>query len=56
VEPVLVVDVDLDELLELKDGTAYVGFTAATAGFYADHLIYRWHYGSPCLFVGCVSP
>jgi hypothetical protein len=52
-EPVLVAVVDLDGLLDLSGGNAYVGFTASTETFYADHLIHAWAYGSPCLSEGC---
>ncbi len=53
-DPVLEAAVDLEAVLDLSGGTAFVGFTASTEeGFYADHLIHRWSYGSPCLFAGC---
>ncbi len=53
-DPVLVAAVDLEAVLDLSGGNAFVGFTASTeGGFYSDHLIHRWWYGSPCLFAGC---
>jgi hypothetical protein len=46
--------VDLEAVLDLSGGNAFVGFTASTeGGFYSDYLIHRWSYGSPCLIAGC---
>jgi peptide-N4-(N-acetyl-beta-glucosaminyl)asparagine amidase len=55
-EPALVVSVDLDALLTLNGGAAYVGFTASTEGLYADHLIHAWSFWSPCVIEGCQAP
>jgi peptide-N4-(N-acetyl-beta-glucosaminyl)asparagine amidase len=52
-DPVLEVPLDLDALLTLNGGRAFVGFTASTEGLYADHRIHSWAYASPCLFEGC---
>lgn len=42
-EPVLTVEIDLAETLNLDDGSAYVGFTAATVpGFYTAHRLLSW--------------
>jgi hypothetical protein len=40
--PTLVLDVDLSSLLALDAGTALVGFTAATGGFWEGHRIESW--------------
>ncbi len=44
VNPVLVVPVDLDSLLDLDQGRAWVGFTASTGGGYQNHDILNWSY------------
>lgn len=54
-EPALEVPVDLAKTLALGDGSAFVGFTAGAAGFYADHKIHGWAFESPCLVAGCDS-
>ena len=42
--PVIVADVDLDELLELDAGRAWVGFTSTTGGDFQNHDILNWDY------------
>ena len=41
---VLSVDVDIDDLLDLKNGKAFVGFTSATGGDRARHDILSWNF------------
>ena len=40
--PVLAVKVDLSNILEIEDGKAWVGFTAATWDAYENHDILNW--------------
>ena len=48
-DPVLDVPVDLGQTLSLDDGKAWVGFTAATGGEWANHDIINWRFWSyPC--------
>ncbi len=44
INPILTVATDLDGLLALDNGGAFVGFTAATGGAYADHDILSWSF------------
>lgn len=43
-QPVLTVRVDLDTLLELDNGKAWVGITAGTGGSYENHDILSWSF------------
>src|SRR5690606_12633761 len=40
---VLTVDVDIDNLLNLDRGRAFLGFTAATSSAYQNHDLLSWH-------------
>ena len=42
--PVLAVPVDFTSLLQLTDGTAWVGFTSATGAAYENHDILNWSF------------
>ena len=57
VDPVLTVDVDISETLDLDHGSAWVGFTAATGGGWQNHDILNWSFtssaeGQPTIAVG----
>ena len=43
--PVLTTKVDIEKTLDLKDGLAWVGFTAATGNAYQNSDISRWTFG-----------
>ena len=45
--PMLTVPVDLNELLDLDFGRAYVGFAGATGGGWENHDILDWNFGHP---------
>ncbi|MCT7997214.1 SBBP repeat-containing protein [Laspinema olomoucense] len=47
--PVLTVPVDLGTTLDLDDGNAWVGFTAAAAGAWENHDILNWTFSNPPL-------
>ncbi|GAG42269.1 unnamed protein product, partial [marine sediment metagenome] len=44
--PILTVDVDLAQTLDLDEGHAWIGFTAATGGDSTNHDILNWVYNS----------
>ncbi len=44
--PVLEVHVVLDSVLNLDNGTAWVGLTSATGDHYQDHYVYSWEFQS----------
>jgi len=53
--PRLTVPVQLDTLLDLPDGTAWIGFTAATGSDTENHDILEWHFaanGGPVVHLG----
>jgi pimeloyl-ACP methyl ester carboxylesterase len=45
VNPVLVIEVDLSDLLELDNDTAWVGFTSATGAAWENHDLISWSFG-----------
>lgn len=44
--PLLAVNVDIDRLLDLKNGSAWVGFTASTGGAFENQDLLSWSYTS----------
>jgi hypothetical protein len=44
--PLLQVNIDLDTLLDLQDGRAWVGFTGATGAAWENHDIVNWSFNS----------
>ena len=44
VHPALQVDVDIDALLDLDDGTAWLGFTAACGASWQNHFVDSWSF------------
>jgi hypothetical protein len=47
-QPVLTIRVDLDTLLKLDRGMAWVGITAGTGGSYENHDILSWSFEVQC--------
>lgn len=54
--PALVVPVFLEQILDLELGRAWVGFTAATGSWRADHDILSWTFATSCPPIGEGSP
>jgi len=42
--PILSIAINLPEVLQLEEGKAWVGFTAATGGLYTNHDILSWEF------------